>query len=71
MKNAKLSSQKEWAREHFVGLEPLLMPIFTPDFKSLDKEGIRNDVRNSIRHGFCSVFCLGVGTNDEEYRQLI
>lgn len=69
--HAKTSEQKEWAREHFVGLEPLLMPIFSPDFKSLDEDGIRNDVRNSIRHGFFSVFCLKVGLTDDEYRQLI
>ncbi|MBN1663601.1 MAG: dihydrodipicolinate synthase family protein [Deltaproteobacteria bacterium] len=71
VESTKTSEQKQWAREHFVGLEPLIMPIFSPDFTSLDEEGIRNDVRNSIRHGFFSVFCLKVGINDEEYRQLI
>lgn len=71
VKSTNTSVYKQWAKEHLFGLEPLLMPIFSPDFMSLDEEGIRNDVRNSIRHGFCSVFCLKVGINDEEYRQLI
>ncbi|MBU4317201.1 MAG: dihydrodipicolinate synthase family protein [Proteobacteria bacterium] len=70
-KTTKTSEQKQWAREHFVGLEPLLWPIFSPDFKSLDEEGVRNDVRNSIRHGFCSVFCMGLGLTNEEYRKMI
>ena len=65
------SEQKQWAREHFVGLEPLLWPIFSPDFKSLDEEGIRNDVKNSIRHGFCSVFCMPLGLNNEQYRRML
>ena len=71
LKTAKTSEQKQWAREHLVGLEPLLWPIFSPDFKSLDEEGIRNDVRNSIRHGFCSVFCMGIGVTQEQYRRMI
>jgi len=71
LKSAKTSEQKQWAREHFTGLEPLLNPSFSPDFKTLDEEGIRNDVRNSIRHGFFSVFCLRIGLNTMEYKQMI
>ena len=71
LKSTKTSEQKQWAREHLVGLEPLLWPIFTPDFKSLDEEGIRIDVQNSIRHGFCSVFCMGLGISNEQYRRMI
>jgi 4-hydroxy-tetrahydrodipicolinate synthase len=70
-KSAKTSELKQWAGEHFVGLEPLLNPSFSPDFKTLDEEGIRNDVRNSIRHGFFSVFCLRIGLNTAEYKTMI
>lgn len=69
----KTSRQKEWAKEHYKGMEALLMGSFTPDFKDFDEEGIRNDVRNSIRHGFFSVFCfpVGIGRSLEKHHQLI
>lgn len=70
-KSSKTSEFKQWAWEHFIGLEPLLNPSFSPDFKTLDEEGIRNDVRNSIRHGFFSVFCFRIGLNKEEYKTMI
>lgn len=48
------------------------MPSFSPDFKSLDEEGIRHDVRHSIRHGFFSTMLSGIGLRTtEEYKQLI
>ena len=37
------SEKKEWAREHLKGLGGLILPSFTPDFKSLDEDGIRLD----------------------------
>jgi 4-hydroxy-tetrahydrodipicolinate synthase len=52
MKKGKFSVQKAWALEHYKGMENLFMPSFSPDFKTLDEDGIRHDVRNSIRHGF-------------------
>ncbi len=73
IKKIKLSQQKEWAREHYKGMEALLMPSFQTDLSTLDEEGIRNDVRNSIRHGFFSVFCFaaGIGRSLEKHHQLI
>lgn len=72
MKNAKLSSQKEWAKVHYKGIENLFMPSYSPDFKTLDEEGIRHDVRNSIRHGFFSILITPVGVkSDDENKQCI
>ena len=68
----QLSAQKAWALEHYKGMENLFMPSFSPDFKSLDEDGIRHDVRHSIRHGFFSTMLSGIGLRTtEEYKQLI
>jgi len=65
------AERKDWARERFRGLENLLMPSFTPDFKDLDEEGIRLDVRNSIAHGFFSVTATGLGLSDDERQRFM
>jgi len=62
----KLSRQKAWAVEHYKGMENLFMPSFSPDFKTLDEQGIRHDVRNSIRHGFFSMLISGIGIRTAE-----
>ena len=70
MKKEKLSDQKEWALEHYKGIENLFMPSFLPDFKTLDEDGIRHDVQNSIRHKFFSMLITPIGMqSDEENRQ--
>ena len=51
------SEAKQWAKEHYRGLENTLMPSFTPDLAQLDEEGIRHDVRFSIEQGFFSTLC--------------
>ena len=72
MRKSKLSVQKAWALEHYKGMENLFMPSFSPDFKSLDEDGIRHDVRQSIRHGFFSTMLSGVGLRtSDEYKLLI
>lgn len=60
-----------WAKEHFKGLETILLPSFTPDLKELDEAGIRHDVRLSKRHGFFSVFLAGVGLSADELVRMI
>ncbi len=65
------TEQKEWARQHFKGFETILMPSFTPDFKSLDEEGIRLDVRQSIAHGFFSVFPSTAGLSPDETKRML
>jgi 4-hydroxy-tetrahydrodipicolinate synthase len=62
---------KDWAREHYRGMENLLMPSFTPDLKGLDEEGIRHDVRQSIAHGFFSIACVAPLTPLPEYKRLL
>lgn len=68
---ASTGAYRPWAKQHFKGLETILMPSFTPDLKALDEEGIRHDVRMSKKHGFFSVFCAGVGLSDEENIRMI
>jgi 4-hydroxy-tetrahydrodipicolinate synthase len=62
------SEKKQWAQAHLRGMENQLMASFTPDFKSLDEEGIRHDVRQSIKHGFCSCFVQSTGTGEHRKR---
>ena len=65
-------SLKAWALEYYKGIENLFMPSFSPDFKTLDEDGIRHDVGNSIRHGFFSMLISGVGIRtDEENKRFI
>jgi 4-hydroxy-tetrahydrodipicolinate synthase len=66
MRTGKLSTQKDWAREHYKGMENLFMPSFSTDFKSLDEDGIRHDVRQCIRQGFFSMMLSGVGIRGVE-----
>jgi 4-hydroxy-tetrahydrodipicolinate synthase len=53
----KKSESKEWAKQHFRGVEGTIMPSFTPDFSNLDEEGIRWDVQYAISQGYFSVCC--------------
>ena len=60
---------KQWARAHYRGCENAILPSFTPDFRSLDEDGIRRDVEASIRHGFFASSCTDIGlTLDESKR---
>jgi hypothetical protein len=63
---ASRSEKKEWAHEHLRGLGGLILPSFTPDFKSLDEEAVRLDVRHSIRQGFTSCTVSPNGANAEQ-----
>jgi 4-hydroxy-tetrahydrodipicolinate synthase len=70
-KSTSESRQKQWAKEHYKGIENLLIPSYSPDFKTIDEEGIRHDVRNSIRHGFFSAMCIPVGVTLDEHKQFL
>jgi 4-hydroxy-tetrahydrodipicolinate synthase len=65
-----LSEKKQWAREHLRGLGSLVMPSFTPDFKSLDEEGIRLDIRHRIKQGFTSITVSANGANAEQSKRM-
>jgi 4-hydroxy-tetrahydrodipicolinate synthase len=51
------SEAKQWAKEHYKGLEDALNPSFSPDLQELDEEGIRYDVQHAIKQGFKAVLC--------------
>jgi len=65
------TEKKQWAQEHLKGMENVLMPSFSPDFKSLDEPGIRYDVRQSIKHGFCSSTVSAIGANARQRTRLM
>jgi 4-hydroxy-tetrahydrodipicolinate synthase len=62
---------KQWAREHYKGMENLLLPSFTPDYSALDEDGIRRDVRQSIRHGFFSTAGVATVSTFAEYKRML
>jgi len=62
-----MADRKAWAREHFNGIENVLMPSFNADLTELDDDGIRLDVRQSKAHGFFSSLCsVETGLTPEE-----
>src|SRR5919106_3739422 len=65
------SERKQWAREHLRGLGSLVMPSFSPDFTSLDEEGVRYDVRHRIKQGFCSTMVSATGATAEQRRRIM
>jgi 4-hydroxy-tetrahydrodipicolinate synthase len=65
------TEKKQWAQEHLKGMENVLMPSFSPDFKNLDEAGIRHDVQQSIKHGFCSSTVSPIGANGEQRKRLM
>ncbi|HXP87558.1 MAG TPA: dihydrodipicolinate synthase family protein [Bryobacteraceae bacterium] len=64
------SEKKDWAHEHLKGLGGLILPSFTPDFKSLDEAGVRQDIRHSIRQGFTSCTVSANGANAEQTKRM-
>ena len=64
------SEKKEWAHEHLKGLGSLILPSFTPDFKSLDEEAIRHDIRHSIKQGFTSCTVSANGANAQQSKRM-
>jgi 4-hydroxy-tetrahydrodipicolinate synthase len=64
------SEKKDWAHEHLKGLGSLILPSFTPDFKSLDEEGIRLDIRHAIKQGFSSCTVSANGANAEQAKRM-
>jgi 4-hydroxy-tetrahydrodipicolinate synthase len=62
---------KQWAREHLKGMENVIMPSFSPDFRNLDEDGIRHDVRQSIRHGFFSSTISPTGANADQRTRMM
>lgn len=68
---AARSEHKDWARQHYAGIENLLLPSFSADFADLDEAGIRHDVRQSIRQGFFATMCARFNGTPEEYKRVV
>jgi 4-hydroxy-tetrahydrodipicolinate synthase len=66
-----MSEQKEWAREHYKGVEASLKTPFSADFEELDEEGTRLNVRQNIRHGFFSTMCSSTYTTLAEQKRIL
>jgi 4-hydroxy-tetrahydrodipicolinate synthase len=66
-----LSPQKQWAREHYRGVENSPKTPFTPDFRNLDEEGIRLDVRHCIENGFSSTMLASTYTSIAEKKRFL
>ena len=64
------SEKKKWAHEYLKGLGCLIMPSFTPDFKSLDENGIRLDIQHSIKQGFSSCAVTATGATKEQSQRI-
>ncbi|WP_442592308.1 dihydrodipicolinate synthase family protein [Parapusillimonas sp. JC17] len=65
------SEQKQWAKEHYKGIDNLLLPSYKPNMRELDEDGIRHDVRQSIRHGFFSTSAVAPLCEPEEYQRVL
>lgn len=66
-----VSEHKQWAREHYRGVENSLKASFSPDFRELDVDGIKADVQQSRKHGFFSSMCSPSGVTMEERKRFI
>lgn len=62
---------KTWALKNFTGLSSFVMPVFTPDLKGLDDDGIRNEVRHSIAQGFMGAYVLAQGCTAAESERFL
>jgi hypothetical protein len=51
---ASRTENKQWAHEHLKGMENTLRPSFSPDFKSLDEDGIRGAFNFSSKRSMIS-----------------
>lgn len=68
------SEAKDWAREHYRGLDTTILPSFTPDTLELDEAGIRHDMRMLLPQGFFAVTLVSggeAGTTKEEDRRWV
>lgn len=65
------SERKEWAREHYKGIENSLKASYSPDFTTIDEDGVRHDVRQSIKHGFFSSMCSSTGITLPERKRFV
>jgi 4-hydroxy-tetrahydrodipicolinate synthase len=62
---------KEWARAHFVGLEAIVWPSFTPGTLALDEAGVRWDVQQCLAFGAFCLLPVGAALVGDEQRRFL
>lgn len=61
---------RDWAREHLVGVNNVIIPTFTQDFRGVNQTATRHDVRRDIELGFNGALLVAeTATTLEEYIQ--
>jgi dihydrodipicolinate synthase/N-acetylneuraminate lyase len=66
------SEAKEWAKARLKGVCNVVMPSFSPDFRSLNAPAIAHDVRRSAELGYSGTLVVSeCGTTLEEYREML
>lgn len=59
---------REWAREHLVGVNNVIIPTFTQDYGNVNEAATRHDVRREIELGFNGALLVSeTATSADEY----
>lgn len=63
---------RDWAWEHFHGVNNVIIPSFSQDLRTLNEAGIRHDVRRELELGFTGALIVGeVNITLDEYINFI
>lgn len=63
---------RDWAWEHFHGVNNVVIPSFSADLTRLNEAGIRHDIRREIELGFTGTLLVGeVNITLEEYQRFV
>lgn len=66
------NSVRDWAWEHFQGVNNVIIPSFTQDLRDINEAGIRHDVRRVIELGFTGTLLVGeVAITMDEYIRFV
>lgn len=49
---------RDWAKEHFRGVNNVIIPSYTSDLSDINETGIRHDVRRNIEFGFAGALLV-------------
>jgi 4-hydroxy-tetrahydrodipicolinate synthase len=63
---------RDWAQEHFRGVNNVIIPSFTNDLQDINEAGIRHDVRRDIELGFAGTLLVSeVNITLDEYVRFV
>ncbi|MCX4817971.1 dihydrodipicolinate synthase family protein [Streptomyces sp. NBC_01239] len=63
---------RDWAWEHFQGVNNVVIPSFSADMTRLNESGIRHDIRRVIELGFTGTLLVGeVNITPDEYNRFV